>query len=205
MSANLVKSAGFVPLAVDQTTFLVRINLELSPASANVLKGLLWGCVGVSFLFVIFRAYVRWSVFQRFFADDAFVLLAWVLLLTNTSIWQKRSGLLYLVFDVETGSPPPPTFLSSLVTFLHAGFAVVFLQLCGLWAIKLSFLVFFRKLIHNVTGILTWWWCVLIVTVAGWVLSVGIQEYECTFASIDQVAGEHKNAPPSFNARAYAP
>lgn len=154
----------------------------------------LHGLCGVSLLFLAFRLYVRLRVFRRVFDDDILVILAWLVLLATVIIWPVRNTLelIYVSYRVAFGGLPPPAYyLENFTSWLHFLFAETFLNICGLWFVKLSFLAFFRRLSYHVSGQKTWWWAVLIATVAGWAISIGVIYYPCALATLEYEAGEY--------------
>lgn len=145
------------------------------------MKGVIWGALGVTFCFVILRAVIRLKVFRRFFADDAFVLVSWLLFLANVILYQNMLDGIYLAIDVYSGQiAPPPDVLEKVLVFLHKELAVNLLFLTSLWAIKASFLVFFRRLVYQIRPLMILWWVVVFSTVASFAISVGVTEYRCT-------------------------
>ena len=150
--------------------------------------------MGVSLLFLAFRLYVRLRVFRRVFDDDILVILAWLVLLATVIIWPVRNTLelIYVSYRVAFGGLPPSAYyLENFASWLHFLFAETFLNICGLWFVKLSFLAFFRRLGYHVRGQKTWWWAVLIATVAGWAISIGVIYYPCALATLEYEAGEY--------------
>jgi hypothetical protein len=92
--------------------------------------------------------YIRLSVFRRLFADDALVCAAWLMTLANAIIWQRASSNMYLTLLVGASVLDyfPSDVLARMGAFLRAVFASYLLFYSTLWSIKLSFLIFFRKL-----------------------------------------------------------
>lgn len=108
------------------------------------------------------------------------IMLAWTLLLVNAGIWQGMVDYLYLIYAVTTGAlKPPADLLSILDKYLRRSFAVTFLNLCSLWAVKTSFLIFFSKLGHNVRGHKLVWRAAVVACIIGFGISIGVQNYRC--------------------------
>lgn len=81
----------------------------------------MWTCVGLSFIFLVLRLYVRISLSRRLFDDDYLVLLAWIILLTCTILWhvEKTLDLVYLSLHVGFGTDAPtPYYLEHFVSWL---------------------------------------------------------------------------------------
>jgi predicted permease len=111
-------------------------------------QGVLWGGVGLGFIFLMTRSYIRLAVFRRLYSDDALVWAAWVMTLVNAIIWQCASGDMYLMLRVSSGASPviPVNLAGRKRGSMRALLASYLLFYSTLWAVKLAFLVFFRKL-----------------------------------------------------------
>lgn len=144
----------------------------------------------VALLFFAFRIYTRVKVFRRLFWDDALVFVAWLLLLAIAILGQFMKGPTYLVVAIGTGEVlPPPDFLQQLQLYPRGQVVFFWLYFTGLWAIKLSFLLFFRRLGNRVRSQKIIWWIVLALTVAFFVTVVGILDYACLLGSIEYELG----------------
>ncbi len=146
------------------------------------MKGLAWGCVAVSFFFLAFRIYVRFRIFRRLFNDDVLIILAWLILLATVILLliDRSLELIYIAYRVATDEIEPPAyFLQHLMTWNHTLLAESYLHLCGLWAVKFSFLALLRRLGYHVKGQKVIWWSVSILTVAGFIISVSVLLSPC--------------------------
>ena len=47
------------------------------------------------------------------------------------------------------------------------------------------------------------WWSILIATIAGWAICVGVQYYPCTFASIEYVQGKSTNVDKRYSSEPF--
>ena len=152
-------------------------------------QGVAWGGVALAWMFFIFRIAARIKVFRRIYADDVMVLIACLFLLTNTLIWQTSKGDLYLTIAVASGQlyPPPPDTAERAQTYLQRSVAVIALFYSGLWAIKLSFMLFFRRLGHNVSNQKVLWWTILFFVVATWLACLGTIQYHCLTGSFEYI------------------
>ena len=143
--------------------------------------------------FLAFRIYVRLRCFQRLFDDDAFVILAWFILLTTAILWGVNNALDFMYVSHRAsfgGVTPSASYLDGFSKWLRVLFAITFLNLSGLYGVKISFLLFFRRLGRRVKGQIYIWWSVLAVTVAGWAISIGVIHYRCGFATLEYENGE---------------
>jgi hypothetical protein len=86
--------------------------------------------------------------------------------------------------------PPPPSSEADVELFLRGFVAVINLFYSSLWKIKLSFLIFFRKLGQNVKGQKALWWCVSAFTAASYLVCIGNLEYNRLVPPFVQIASK---------------
>ncbi len=135
------------------------------------------------------RVAARIKFFRRLWADDAMVFIACLFLTTNTLIWQMSKEDLYEIIAVDSGQlyPPPVDLPERAQAYLRRSVAVIALFYSGLWAIKLSFMLFFRRLGQNVRNQKILWWTILVILVATWLACLGTIEYRCLLGSIEYI------------------
>ena len=156
-------------------------------------QGLVWGGVIVTALFCAFRIYVRLKSFRRLFADDALVLVSWLLLASTAIIWQSEKDMLYTGMAVAAGQlPPPNNYPSDHVRHLRSSAVAVVFFVTGLWSVKLSFLIFFRRLGQNVKGQKILWWTVLAVTAASYIVVICSIYYRCLVSSFEYITSKEE-------------
>ena len=155
-------------------------------------KGVIWGGLAITLIFFIFRIYVRVNSFRKLFVDDGLVLVAWLMVLATAILWHNINGAMYRSLLVTSGEvyPAPPTFVNDEQTFLRGSVAVIVLFYSSLWTVKLSFLIFFRRLGLGVNRQKQLWWCVLAITVASYFCCIGTIEYNCLVPSFAKIASE---------------
>ena len=125
---------------------------------------------------------MRLRVFRRLYDDDALLVLAWLILLTTAVLWlvNRTLKLVYVGYKIVDGDVAPPAyFLQHLRSWNHILLAETYLNLCGLWCVKFSFLAFFRRLGYHVKGQKLMWWTVSLFTVAGLIVSVIMLLFPC--------------------------
>lgn len=113
-----------------------------------------------------------------------------MMILATAIIWQCIGDRMYQTIAVTSGQlfPPPATFVPDTESYLRASVAVIALFYSSLWAVKLSFLVFFRRLNENVRGQRIQWWCVFGFTLATYFTCIGTIEYNCLVPSFLEIA-----------------
>ena len=147
----------------------------------------------MSFCFFMFRIFVRVKIFRRLFPDDALVLAAWLMNIGYAAVWQWCGNQLYLSIAVASGKLliPSPEVVEQLQTFLHGLFVACYLFYTCLWSIKMSFLIFFWKLGHNVQRQKILWWAIFAITLASYAVCLGLVDYRCLLGSEAHLASEY--------------
>ncbi len=148
-----------------------------------------WTCTTVALAFLVFRIFVRIKSFKRMYADDFLVISAWAMILASSIIWQTQKHALYAQYAPTTESLTPH-FISQQRTVLRLELVIFLMYHCSLWCVKLSVLLFFRRLQQgqSIRKQKIWWWCVLSFTIATWVISIGLVQYQCLVRSFEWIA-----------------
>lgn len=96
---------------------------------------------------------------------------------------------MYQTLDVASGEKLiiPPTFMADGEKYLQGALAIVFLFLSGLWNVKISFLLFFRRLGNKVSGHKLHWWLVLSFTLATYAISIGTIQFHCFIRPFQEI------------------
>ncbi|KAI0513193.1 hypothetical protein F5B22DRAFT_648004 [Xylaria bambusicola] len=147
----------------------------------TVFLAITWTATWVSFTLVIFRLATRAKSSRTLLVEDYLVILAWLLLLVSAVLWQIKSSVLYWMYDIQSGKVAPTLeFPIEYSAFLRLVVAWNTFFYSSLWAVKFSFLFFFRRLGSNVSVGRIWWWVVTTVTLAGLIASIADIDYKCT-------------------------
>ncbi|KAI9650536.1 hypothetical protein NHQ30_000552 [Ciborinia camelliae] len=159
----------------------------------SVFNGIVWGGMGVSLLFVIGRIAIRLRSFGRLWLDDGFVVVGWICILISTIIWHFEAHSLFLSAAIASGQMSPlddPTYATDTEHYLRSSVAVIILFYTSLMTIKLSFMLFFRRLLSGVheKTLLVQWWSILAAILAAWLVCIGDIEYRCLVSNIEVIA-----------------
>lgn len=85
----------------------------------------------------------------------------------------------------------PDFYSDSRNGFVALG-ASVNMTIVGVLVIKLSFLIFFRRLTTNTQRAVTiGWWVVILFTIAGAAAQIGMQQFGCFFGSAEYIFSDH--------------
>ena len=163
-------------------------------------QGVAWGGVALAWVFFGTRVAARIKFFRRLWADDVMVFIACLFLMTNTLIWQMSKNDLYEIIAVDSGQlyPPPVDLPERAQAYLQRSVAVIAFFYSGLWAIKLSFMLFFRRLGQNVRNQKILWWTILVMLVATWLACLGTIEYRCLLGSVEYIQSTDATAVTEF-------
>lgn len=156
--------------------------------STKWLQATAWAATALSFLFLVFRLVVRVQSFHKLQSDDWLVIGAWLMLLVFSITWQVEIYFLHWMHDVLNGKTlPTEAFYKQYTTFLPFIVAWSYLYYSSIWAVKLSFLIFFRRLGSKVKSQQIWWRVVLLLTVGAWIACVADIDYKCTLGDLDVI------------------
>ncbi|KAG9230371.1 hypothetical protein BJ875DRAFT_158403 [Amylocarpus encephaloides] len=149
--------------------------------------------MAISLLFVSARLAIRIHTFGRLWFDDLFVVIGWLLILATAVIWNFAHRQMYLSSKVTSGELSPfnyPDIISDGEHYLRSSAAVLILFYSSLAAIKLSFLLFFKRLLIGVNNrlLVVQWWVVFAITIITWIASLADNPYECLTPSFVDIA-----------------
>lgn len=114
------------------------------------------------------------------------------MLLVSAVILQTQQTAMYRQFAINAGTIiPTPERQKAEIKLLHTEAAILLLYYTSLWIVKLSFLVFFRRLGQKIIGQKIWWWCVLVFTVGTWASCIGSMSFKCLLSSLDYFHGKY--------------
>ena len=152
------------------------------------MKAVIWSGVAIAFVFLLARLFGRWKGFRKLFFDDAFVVFAWLLALVGAVECHILAKLMFQTLAITSGQlwPLPATFVEDTERILEGSVIVLIFFDTSLWAVKLSFLLFFKRLGRHVRKQKVLWWCVFAFTVATYLVCVGNKPYYCMIAPLEE-------------------
>ncbi len=147
--------------------------------------------MAISLCFLLFRLYVKVKTFRRLYSDDYLVIAAWGMLLATAVLWQTIIHIVYEQYAVTSGRAAiTPDFFTAQTHLMHTLAPLLVLFYTCLWAVKLSLLLFFRRLGSKVMGQKIWWWSILVITVVTWAICTGLLHWSCLLDSSSQSKGK---------------
>lgn len=170
------------PAGYPSRIFRYLVSLDKIPIFADVYKAASITLFVISIIIAIARTAIRLRYQRRLFVDDAILLVAIVCLCAAMTLLLVFAPSLYAVEAFITGSSAmiSPEELVEIEVQLERPF-VKFLKLSdtyyvmtwtSIFAVKFSFLFFFRVLIRRVRAVTLYWQIVSVVTVLVWVYCI---------------------------------
>ncbi|KAJ2999272.1 hypothetical protein NUW58_g46 [Xylaria curta] len=172
MSSTVPQAPLNSPLHVPRSTFV----------------GAIWGAVVFSFIFLAVRLYSRFAGPRRLFWDDGFIMFAWTLALLSAILWHFVTPYLYAFFEVTSGLyPAGPYFVLNTEQYYTGQLIVLIFFYTGLWSVKLSFLMFFKRLGKNANTRRYLWWAAFLATIATYAVCIGTIQYKCLARPLEEI------------------
>ncbi|KAK8051772.1 hypothetical protein PG993_003157 [Apiospora rasikravindrae] len=173
-------------------------NDVIQPIAFYVLTWLFFALCDIA---LVVRLYIRYACFRRLWYDDYLMLVALVLHTAVAILIQLFLKNAYDLEKAENGdlSVMGPDFLpNSGKAFVAIG-ASINITMVGVLMIKLSFLLFFRRLGTNVRFFNPVWWGILLFTVAASAAQIGMQYFHCFFADINDIFSDRCTSEPALH------
>ncbi|KAK0628380.1 hypothetical protein B0T17DRAFT_505061 [Bombardia bombarda] len=153
----------------------------IQPAgSSSITEDTFYLFVGICTTSFLTRAYIRWICFHRLLVEDWLMLVA--LMLHNgeailAQIFVRHS---FVMEAAERGDYPvvTPEFFNNSRRGLVALFTVTVATTVSVTIVKINFLLFFRRLGNSIRAFTIAWWLVLIFTVGGSLVQIGMIDFQ---------------------------
>lgn len=174
-------------------TFLVSEMATYYRIGTKIMQGILWGGFSIATVFITYRFVARWRTVRRFYLEDVFALAAWTFIAASCVLTHVLLPDLFEIFYTSPASAAamadnedrvPPR--RNIARNLEAKAAADMLGYLALWAIKLSFLCFFRRIYENLDSWMKYWWIVmaftiitLVATTAASIVYYVLIDYDC--------------------------
>lgn len=127
------------------------------------LIALIWGGVGLAFIFVVARTMIRIYTLERLAFDDYCIYFAWLLLALNGVLQTIQAPHIYYVSRAAAGLVPAgEAILYHGNIYVRYEFASIGLFWTVLWAVKASFLIIFWRLFDGLPKYRRWLVCVAV-------------------------------------------
>ena len=155
----------------------------------------IWLVVATGLFFAILRFTIRGYVFKKLLWDDAAVVVAVILHIVLAVMYKYIIPTMFELDKIANGEEVlGPAFLPRAAVFLKMQFAIIVLFWTIIWIVKVSFLIFYRKLYERLPGRMLAWYMVSAFTAVTYLLCWAFQLGSCVPIQHYFVLGE--NAVP---------
>lgn len=112
------------------------------------------------------RTAIRIHVFRRLFADDVCVFFAVVILIALGVLYNHAIPVIFNIERIVLGEAISSLgFKEQIEYFLKLQFSIIILFWTSLWAVKFSFLMFYKNILAGLPGHIIWWKFIFAFTV----------------------------------------
>jgi hypothetical protein len=129
--------------------------------------------LALALIVAISRIIVRVHKFRRVYADDYFLFLAVSTLIASNALFFAALPDLYLFAAVAAGqSLPPKNFIQAAADTATFAIAAEILSWTTIFAVKFSFIFYFRTLVRRLPRLTVWWRIVIAICVLLAIVSI---------------------------------
>lgn len=145
-------------------------------------QGVIWGIEALTCVLLAVRLTSRLRSQRRLFWDDGFIIFALILTLITAALWQWAAPTMYWTLRISEGDAELTIsledFFEKLKLWLRVTFLAAIFFYTSLTAVKISFLLFFRRLGDRVYHFDWYWWPTLFFVLTTWVIGIGTSAKE---------------------------
>ena len=156
--------------------------------------------LAIAFIFTVLRTVARLNQHGRLYLDDYFVFYAVIASAACGGVAYSIRDQIYLQIYVGLGwQAPAADFQDQMLIFEKRIMACSALIWSVIYAIKFSFLAFFRKLVDRVWKLEIYWWIVVAITTACGITSIPLSFIICAHFGNDYISNTPsppKKKPP---------
>ena len=147
----------------------------------HVVAGISWTWVSIAWVVVLSRLMLRYQRFHKFHSDDWAVVAATLCSVGLLISWSITSPKWEIIDKASHGEIPyPPDFFDLLSSYFKLSFTSSILFWSTLWAVKVSFLLFFRRLSGKERRHEIFWRCVMAFTILTYCGSIVTEPVYCS-------------------------
>lgn len=152
-------------------------------------QGAVWGLLGISFLSLLGRVFIKWRTFAKLSWDDLFVILAFIFSVAMAVTMQVTSRYMYQLEYVRVGLvyPPPPSFMEDTGKYFKGTIAMGVFFPCSLWAVKFAFLLFFWRLVSKIQSLRRHWYTAFVFTLLSFAAAFAATDWRCIASPVEVI------------------
>jgi magnesium-transporting ATPase (P-type) len=144
---------------------------------------------GVAISTYITHSYIRARIQNQFGIDDALQLFAVICLCGTTgmafSTLQGRYDSMQVILHADMD--PSSKYMNKAPSRVNMTVAQATLWWLVIFAVKLAYLFFFRRLIIRLRNLEIWWWCVVVFTIAAGLASLALSWLNCASFTPEEI------------------
>lgn len=154
------------------------------------MQAILFSFLAIAIVTVSARTSFRLWHFRVIELDDILLIVSALFMVAGIVLAYEARDLAYLQMSVSLGlvEPPPPDFFQRMATYQLLLDLGAFMTWGSIFIVKLSFLVFFKRLVNRVRFVDKFWWVAFLFTLAGLAVNLGMNFYICADFGSDSVA-----------------
>ena len=145
---------------------------------------------GLAIIAFIIRSYIRIRINKNVHAEDFILLFAVVCLCAATGLAYTTMTAQYALLQlVLHGAEDDLAFklLGEIPSISKEEDAATNLWWLVIFAVKMAFLLFFRRLISRLRSLNVWWWFATTLTIAAGLVSVAASWLTCPYFTVDRL------------------
>lgn len=154
---------------------------------------------GVAMVAAIARTVVRLRIQRRLLLDDILLLVACVFLTTAVTLLYVVEPLLYwnMRYFLNPGKiPTPPDLIDKLTDYQRYIYSQLTLAWTTIFAVKFSFLFFFRNMVDRMRMLVILWRVVIVTTSISFVLCISSTFIACPYIGPASSKFDFKSSRP---------
>lgn len=166
---------------------------DRAEAEQNTYQGATGALFGIAIMSFALRLYIQIRVLRRFAAEDWILVAATACLVACTGFYYDHLQYTYNSLRASLDGFQEVSLLEIIQDVpvqLKTATILLTLWWVTIFAVKMGYLLFFRKLIFRVRGLMRWWWVVMgfMVSIGFFPLSFDIRHLSTTDTSMQGVA-----------------
>ncbi|CAF9924735.1 MAG: hypothetical protein GOMPHAMPRED_003688 [Gomphillus americanus] len=170
---------------MDKPVTAENYQIRISPEAFVIALALF---LAIAFIFTVLRTVARLNQHGRLYLDDYFVFYAVIAAAACGGVAYSIRDQIYLQIYVGLGwQAPAADFQDQMLIFEKRIMACSALIWSVIYAIKFSFLAFFRKLVDRVWKLEIYWWIVMAITTACGITSIPLSFIICAHFGNDYI------------------
>ena len=158
---------------------------------------------GLAIIFAVSRISIRLYKFRRIYADDYFLFLAMAALIGSNGFYFVAVPELYFFSTASITLAITPNIIQTATDSATYSIAAQVLSWTTIFAVKLSFIFYFRTLVQRLPWLMMWWRIVLAVCVPVAIVSICGTFIVCPYVGYS-ILGQSSAAMPLLKANRLA-